>query len=99
MTKQPILQSKINAQRASPTLSRKNSLIELKTINSLNDKTERALPRINMEECVASQILRPRLSLLNRLVMMAEPTGCFKEKEDYSMYLFSPNNRYTFDLF
>ncbi|XP_049817444.1 voltage-dependent T-type calcium channel subunit alpha-1H-like isoform X2 [Aethina tumida] len=93
LTKQPILQSKINAQRASPTLSRKNSLIELKTINSLNDKTERALPRINMEECVASQILRPRLSLLNRLVMMAEPTGCFKEKEDYSMYLFSPNNR------
>ncbi|CAH0564653.1 unnamed protein product [Brassicogethes aeneus] len=99
LTKSSLIQSKINAQLSkgsSPTLSRKNSLIELKTINSLNDKTvsERVLPRINMDECLTTETIQPRLSWFNKLIMLAEPTGCLKEKDEYSLYVFSTNNSF-----
>lgn len=85
--------SPIQNKSASPTVTRKESHVELKSVNSLNDKnvTERSLPQIKLTECASR--FSPRLSVFNRLEMLLEPTGCLKEKDDYSLYLFSPNNR------
>ncbi|KAJ8971627.1 hypothetical protein NQ314_000610, partial [Rhamnusium bicolor] len=93
LNRSPVLQTKSN-KSGSPIESRKNSHIELKSVNSLNDKsvTERSLPQIKLEECVPR--FSPRLSVFNRLEMIFEPTGCLKEKDDYSLYLFSPKNRF-----
>lgn len=72
-------------------MSRKSSHIEL--VNNLNDNgvTERVLPQISMSECIVGS--SPRLSVIERLEMILEPTGCIKGKDDYSLYLFSPENR------
>ncbi|KAJ8957404.1 hypothetical protein NQ318_004884, partial [Aromia moschata] len=51
--KSPIIETKSNIS-SSPTKAKKNIQVELKSVNSLNDKgsTERSLPQIKMEECI-----------------------------------------------
>ncbi|XP_023310380.1 voltage-dependent T-type calcium channel subunit alpha-1H [Anoplophora glabripennis] len=94
MRKNSLNKSPVQNKSASPIVARKESHIELKSVNSLNDKnvTERSLPQIKLTECTSR--FSPRLSVFNRLEMFLEPTGCLKEKDDYSLYLFSPNNRF-----
>lgn len=92
LNKSPVLPPKLN-KTPSPIVSRKSSYIEPKSVNSLSEKgmVEKILPSINMSECITNT--SPRLSVFDRLEVILEPTGCFKEKDDYSLYLFSPNNR------
>ncbi|XP_068915162.1 voltage-dependent T-type calcium channel subunit alpha-1G-like [Tenebrio molitor] len=95
-----ITQSKINTQInkcSSPTLSRKSSqAMEPKSVNSLNDKTlpERSLPKIKMEDCVATEHESPRINGIKKLLMLCEPTGCLKEREEFSLYIFPHENRF-----
>ncbi|XP_063917204.1 voltage-dependent T-type calcium channel subunit alpha-1G-like isoform X2 [Zophobas morio] len=96
-----ITQPKINTQInkcSSPTLSRKSSQVEPKSVNSLNDKTvpERSLPKIKMEDCIPTEqeLPRTRMSRIKNLLMMYEPAGCLKEREDYSLYIFPQENRF-----
>lgn len=95
LNRSPVLPPKTN-KSSSPVISRKSSHIEPKSINSLNEKgiTEKILPSVNIAECVTPA--SPRLSVFEKLEVIFEPTGCFKEKDDYSLYLFSPNNRQVF---
>lgn len=92
LNKSPVLQLKGN-KTSSPIVSRKSSFNEPKSINSLSEKGvgEKMLPSINMSECISRS--SPRLGVFDRLEVFLEPTGCFKEKDDYSLYLFSPTNR------
>nr|XP_015838484.1 PREDICTED: voltage-dependent T-type calcium channel subunit alpha-1G isoform X2 [Tribolium castaneum] len=93
-----ITQSKINTQInkcTSPTLSRKSSQNEPKSVNSLNDKTlpERTLPKIKMEDCIPTEEPE-RTSGIKKLIRICEPTGCLKEREDFSLYIFPHENRF-----
>lgn len=67
--------------------------MEPKSVNSMIQKgvSEKTLQAINTTECITPS--SPRMSVFDRLEVILEPTGCFKEKDDYSLYLFSPNNR------
>ncbi|RZC35961.1 voltage-dependent T-type calcium channel subunit alpha-1G, partial [Asbolus verrucosus] len=94
-----VTQSKINTQInkcVSPTLSRKSGQAEPKSVNSLNDKSlpERALPKIKMDDCVSSERESPRMNGIKKLLMLCEPTGCMKEREEYSLYIFPHENRF-----
>ncbi|CAH1136170.1 unnamed protein product [Ceutorhynchus assimilis] len=84
-----------------PALTRRNSLtksppkhkqcdhIELKPLNNLKDLTD--LPQqIKLEE----NDVGPRLSTIERLEMWLEPYVCIKGKDEYSLYLFAPDNSF-----
>lgn len=85
-----------NAQRRSPTFSRKD-YIKSKPINNLNEKArvaEKALPQVKMDEnIVISERLTENTNKLRQLLLFLEPKGCMKERDDYALYIFSPNNR------
>lgn len=36
---------------------------------------------------------------IKKIFMFFEPKGCLKERDDYALYIFSPNNRYERSLF
>lgn len=86
-------------KQASPTLSRRRlSYAEPKPpINSINEKAivERALPRISMDEnvTISETIQNQRTNKFKKLLLMLEPKGCMKERDEYALYIFSPNNR------
>ncbi|XP_030763174.1 voltage-dependent T-type calcium channel subunit alpha-1G-like isoform X1 [Sitophilus oryzae] len=86
--------SKLNLKSVSPILSKKIDHIELKPLNNLKDNTltETNLSQTKLDE--ASTHSSPRFSILNRLEMLLEPTGCLKGREEYSLYLFSPENSF-----
>lgn len=58
-----------------------------------------ALPRIRMEDCISNNNNNnecqstTRINGLKKLLMMLEPTGCMKERDDFSLYIFASNNR------
>ncbi|XP_017770530.1 PREDICTED: voltage-dependent T-type calcium channel subunit alpha-1H isoform X4 [Nicrophorus vespilloides] len=89
-------QSKIspcNAQLSklnSPTVTRKQSF-EAKSVNVLQE--EKVLPPVKMDEIVENPP-EPELNKLRRLLIYLEPKGCMKERDDYSLYIFTPNNRF-----
>ncbi|XP_074036001.1 voltage-dependent T-type calcium channel subunit alpha-1G isoform X2 [Leptinotarsa decemlineata] len=91
LKKSPI--HKLN-KTSTPVLPRKNGQKEMKSVNSLNDKTvnDKVLPQIHTEESAART--SPRLSVFNRLKIMLETTGCVKGKDEYSLYIFAPDNRF-----
>ncbi|XP_048519457.1 voltage-dependent T-type calcium channel subunit alpha-1G isoform X3 [Dendroctonus ponderosae] len=85
--------SKQNLKSASPISSKKCDHIELKPLNNLKENiiTETTLPhQIKLDESIISA--SPRLSIVDRVEMRV--AGCFKEKDDYSLYLFSPENSF-----
>ncbi|CAH1116001.1 unnamed protein product [Phaedon cochleariae] len=84
--KPPLTPSKFD--KASPVISRENSIKE-KSVNSLNDKTS---GEKNYEDHVSRT--SPRLSVISRLGMIFEPTGCIRGKDEYSLYLFPPDNKF-----
>lgn len=91
LNKSPVPHHKLN-KTSSMTFTKQTSPTDMKSINNLNEKAaERILPQINIDECRPRY--SPRLSVFNRLEMILEPTGCLKEKDDYSLYIFAPNNR------
>lgn len=83
----------------SPAQSKKCDHIELKPLNNLKDNsilTETALSnQIKLEESVVTPTMTsPRLSIIDRLEMFVEPhLTCFRGRDDYSLYLFAPDNR------
>jgi len=83
----------------SPAQSRKCDHIELKPLNNLKENsilTETALPnQIKLEEGVVTPTMTsPRLSIIERVEMFLEPhLTCFRGRDDYSLYLFAPDNR------
>ncbi|KAI4456874.1 voltage-gated cation channel calcium and sodium [Holotrichia oblita] len=80
----------------SPTISREVSYVEPKSVNTLNEKseTERSLPRIKLEDCIStSENTEQPTSKLKQFLIMMEPKGCMKEREEFSLYIFPPNNR------
>ncbi|KAF7265662.1 hypothetical protein GWI33_020746 [Rhynchophorus ferrugineus] len=84
--------SKLNLKSVSPILSKKIDHIELKPLNNLKDNTltDTNLSQMKLDETPAQA--SPRFSILHRLEMLLEPTGCLKGREEYSLYLFSPEN-------
>lgn len=42
---------------------------------------------------------RSSVEKIRKIFMFFEPKGCLKERDDYSLYLFPPDNRYFFDDF
>ncbi|KAK9701208.1 Ion transport protein [Popillia japonica] len=100
-TTQASTQAKVNqinqiAKNNSPTISREVSYVEPKSVNTLNEKseTERSLPRIRLEDCIStSENPEERTSKLKQFLIMMEPKGCMKEREEFSLYIFPPTNR------
>lgn len=39
---------------------------------------------------------RSSVEKIKKIFMFFEPKGCLKERDDYSLYLFPPNNRFSF---
>ncbi|XP_060523337.1 voltage-dependent T-type calcium channel subunit alpha-1H-like isoform X2 [Cylas formicarius] len=76
---------------------KKNTQIELRPVNNLKDNslTERTLPQIKLDDGgQTTTTSSPRLTVLNRIEALLEPTGCLKGRDDYSLYLFAPDNRF-----
>ncbi|XP_066152994.1 voltage-dependent T-type calcium channel subunit alpha-1G-like isoform X2 [Euwallacea fornicatus] len=88
--------SKQNLKSSSPIPSRICDHIENKPLNNLKDNSliDTTLSnQIKLEESVTPS--SPRLSIIDRVEMIIEPKiGCFKGKDEYSLYLFSPKNRF-----
>lgn len=48
---------------------------------------------INSNVCILSSRFDRRTFRFKDLFRFMEPTGCLKEKEDYSLYIFAPDNK------
>lgn len=58
---------------------------------SIGDK---ALPRIKMDEnVVITEHVLPRVTGFRKVLLFLEPKGCMKERDDYALYIFPPNNK------
>lgn len=80
----------------SPTFSRKEC-IKQKPLNNVNEKTavaEKTLPQVKMDEnIVITEHLTQNTSRIRKVLMYLEPKGCMKERDEYALYVFSPNNK------
>ncbi|XP_045772342.1 voltage-dependent T-type calcium channel subunit alpha-1G-like isoform X3 [Maniola jurtina] len=76
----------------SPRLSRQDSLRPnsqtLPFIKQINEEVA-----INNNVCIFSSRFDRRRFRFKDLFRFMEPTGCLKEKEDYSLYIFAPDNK------
>lgn len=76
----------------SPTFSRKE-----KPLNNLNEKSgvaEKTLPQVKMDEnIVITEHLTQNTNRLRKILMYLEPKGCMKERDEYALYVFAPNNK------
>nr|XP_022916967.1 voltage-dependent T-type calcium channel subunit alpha-1G-like isoform X2 [Onthophagus taurus] len=79
----------------SPAISGQVGYAEPKSINTLNfeKQEEKVLPRIKLDEC---ETVEPEIKTtkLKKFLMMIEPKGCMKERDEFSLYIFPPNNRF-----
>ncbi|KAF2893229.1 hypothetical protein ILUMI_12948 [Ignelater luminosus] len=93
-------QSKISAFQAqftknnSPTMSREQGYNEPKSINTVKDASERSLPKINLEEFSTNSKTEEKVSRLKKFMMLIEPKGYMKERDEFSLYIFPPHNRF-----
>ncbi|XP_052740095.1 voltage-dependent T-type calcium channel subunit alpha-1G [Bicyclus anynana] len=75
-----------------PRLSRQESLRPnnqaLPLIKQINEEVA-----INNSVCIFSSRFDRRRFRFKDLFRFMEPTGCLKEKEDYSLYIFAPDNK------
>lgn len=46
------------------------------------------------ENVTISEVTSQRTNKFKKLLLMLEPKGCMKERDEYALYIFSPNNRY-----
>ncbi|XP_025832292.1 voltage-dependent T-type calcium channel subunit alpha-1G-like, partial [Agrilus planipennis] len=100
LSSQNIPQNKISplsssfTKNNSPTLQRKNSSsAEPKAINTFKRTfLDKSLPKINFEEVTAKA--EQKVSRIKQFLLMVEPKGCMKEREEFSLYIFPPNNRF-----
>lgn len=53
-----------------------------------NPRTDEQTPPLNGHGSASS------IERIKKIFMFFEPKGCLKERDDYSLYLFPPNNRY-----
>lgn len=86
-------------KQLSPTLPRRRlSSVEPKPpINSINEKAvaEKALPRISMDDTATiTDATSQRTTKFKKLLLLLEPKGCMKGRDQFALYIFSPNNRY-----
>lgn len=93
-----IQQLKVPTQfsKYSPALSRKLSYVEPKSVNTFNDReNDKVLPRITLDECITLNESEDRLrySKIGKFLLMIEPKGCMKERDDFTLYIFPPHNR------
>lgn len=56
---------------------------------TIQESAAKAVTLLSGDRCTRS----PRFSILRRVRLMFESGGCFKDKDDYSLYLFAPDNR------
>lgn len=62
-----------------------------KPINNLNEK---ALPQVKMDENIAISEHHPQsVNRIRKVLMFLEPKGCMKERDEFALYIFSPNNK------
>ena len=54
-----------------------------------NPRTDEQTPPLNGHGSASS------IERIKKIFMFFEPKGCLKERDDYSLYLFPPNNRYV----
>ncbi|XP_065163665.1 voltage-dependent T-type calcium channel subunit alpha-1H isoform X3 [Atheta coriaria] len=77
-----------------------NMRLSHKSINEAHEKPdpEKALPVICMEECAEGARLSTsppaNVNRIKRVLNYLEPKGCMKERDDYSLYVFAPANRF-----
>lgn len=94
-----ITHSNINAQinKCSPTLSRKDSQNKPKTVNISEEIVpKKTLPNIRMNDCAVTEREVQRIDGIKKILKLCEPTGCLKEREEFSLYIFPQDNRYKF---
>lgn len=77
----------------SPTMARKQGCPQPKSINTIKDASEKSLPKINLEE-YSTSAQPEKMSKLKNFMLMIEPKGYMKERDEFSLYLFPPNNRF-----
>lgn len=54
-----------------------------------NPRTDEQTPPLNGHGSASS------IERIKKIFMFFEPKGCLKERDDYSLYIFPPNNRYV----
>lgn len=54
---------------------------------------ESPLPKINEGESAPEESVEENMNFMRRIFKSVEPKGCMKERDEFSLYLFSPNNR------
>lgn len=59
---------------------------------------QKILPDIRMNDCGVNDREVQRVGGIKKILKLCEPTGCLKEREDCSLYVFPPENRY-FEVF
>lgn len=74
-------------------MSREQGYNEPKSINTVKDASERSLPKINLEEFSTNTKTEEKVSRLKKFMMMIEPKGYMKERDEFSLYIFPPHNR------
>ncbi|KAF5289783.1 hypothetical protein FQA39_LY03700 [Lamprigera yunnana] len=74
-----------------PTVAKQQEYNELKLVNTDKD---RSLPKINLEESPTDNKDEEKVSKLKKLLLMIEPKSYMKERDDFSLYLFPPHNRF-----
>lgn len=56
---------------------------------------KKTLPNIRMNDCGVAEREMQRVSGLKTILKLCEPTGCLKEREEFSLYIFPQDNRYV----
>lgn len=97
LPRQNSLDTTITRYNNSPTLSRSyEHQARRKSCNLVENKGESPLPKINEkapeEPPVAPQ--SPSVTIMRKFLIFIEPKGFMKERDEFSLYLFTPNNRY-----
>ncbi|KAF5282496.1 hypothetical protein FQR65_LT14266 [Abscondita terminalis] len=68
---------------------------ELKSVNTVKGASDRSLPKINLEEfSTTTNKSDEKISRIKKLLLMIEPKGYMKEREEFSLYLFPPQNKF-----
>ncbi|XP_031353487.1 voltage-dependent T-type calcium channel subunit alpha-1G isoform X1 [Photinus pyralis] len=80
-------------KNANPTVTGKHDYsVEPKSVNT--GASERSLPKINLEELSDSSKMDEKVSRWKKLLIYIEPKSYMKERDEFSLYLFPPHNRF-----
>lgn len=86
--------SHVSHYNNSPTLSRSYEHHRRKSCNLISDCTkESPLPKINEGQTSPEIKEEEEMNMIRRIFKALEPKGYMKERDEFSLYIFSPNNR------